>query len=80
MTKKIAIAVAEGDGIGPEIMSATLSILDKVAPKILEEAGAVLDIQKVEIGEKVYLRGEPAGIEPKTWDIIRNAKAGDLKA
>lgn len=75
MTKKIPVAVAEGDGIGPEIMKATLLILEKAAPLIIKESGAVLDIQKVEIGEKVYLRGEPAGIEPKTWDTIRNAKA-----
>jgi len=75
MTKKIAIAVAEGDGIGPEIMGATLLILEEAAPFILEEADSVLDIQKVEIGEKVYLRGEPAGIEPQTWETIRKAKA-----
>lgn len=67
MANKIPITVAEGDGIGPEIMAATLHILN--------EAGAELDIHKVEIGEKVYLRGEPAGIEPATWDTIRNTKA-----
>lgn len=66
-SKKVSIAVAEGDGIGPEIMAATL--------RVLEAAGAQLDIKKVEIGEKVYLRGQPAGIEPGTWDVIRNAKA-----
>lgn len=67
MANKIPITVAEGDGIGPEIMAATLHILN--------EAGAELDIHKVEIGEKVYLRGERAGIEPSTWDTIRNTKA-----
>lgn len=68
MTKKrVPITVAEGDGIGPEIMSATLYIL--------QEAGAELEIQKVEIGEKVYLRGEPTGIEPSTWDKIRHSEA-----
>lgn len=65
--KKIPIAVAEGDGIGPEIMAATL--------RILEASGAPLEFKKVEIGEKVYLRGQPTGIEPSTWDTIRNAKA-----
>lgn len=74
MTKKIPIAVAEGDGIGPEIMQATLLILDKAAPLILKEADAALEIQKVEIGEKVYLRGEPAGIETETWETIRRTK------
>ncbi len=67
MTKKIPITVAEGDGIGPEIMAATL--------RILEAGGANLEIHKVEIGEKVYLSGENAGIQPKTWDTIRNTKA-----
>lgn len=65
--KKTQIAVADGDGIGPEIMAATLHIL--------EAAGANIDIKKVEIGEKVYLRGESAGIEPHTWDTIRQSKA-----
>jgi isocitrate dehydrogenase len=61
------IAVASGDGIGPEIMAATLYVL--------KEAGARLDIHEVEIGEKVYLRGQPNGIEPSTWETIRHSKA-----
>lgn len=65
--KKIPIAIAEGDGIGPEIMSAVLEILNA--------AGAPLEIHRVEIGEKVYLKGFPTGIEPSTWDVIRHAKA-----
>lgn len=67
MTKKVPITVARGDGIGPEIMDATL--------KILEAAGAQLDIHEVEIGEKIYLGGHPTGIEDKTWDTIRQTKA-----
>ena len=63
MAKKIPITVAEGDGIGPEIMGATL--------RILEAAGAQLDIHRVEIGEKIYLRGLKTGIEPSTWESIR---------
>lgn len=66
-TSPISITVAEGDGIGPEIMEATL--------QILQAAKAPLQIKKVEIGEKVYLRGFPAGIEPSTWDAIRSSKA-----
>ncbi len=61
---KTPIAVAEGDGIGPEIMAATLHIL--------EEAGAQLEIRKVEIGEKVYEKGIRTGIAPETWDVIRD--------
>lgn len=67
MTTRIPVAVAEGDGIGPEIMAATL--------KIIEASGAPLEIKKVEIGEKVYLSGQPAGITPETWEVIRNTRA-----
>ena len=42
---------------------------------ILQEAGAPLEIEKVEIGEKVYLKGEPTGIEAATWEKIRHSKA-----
>lgn len=64
---KAKVAVAKGDGIGPEIMGATL--------KILEAAGAELEIHDVKIGEEVYLKGHMAGIEPHTWDILRETKA-----
>jgi len=64
---KVPVAMAHGDGIGPEIMKATLSIL--------EAASADLEIHEVEIGEKVYNRGCNTGIEPQTWDTIRNTKA-----
>jgi len=66
MKKKHPITVAYGDGIGPEIMEATLHIL--------EQAGAQLEIEKVEIGEKVYLSGHPTGIEDHAWDSIRRTK------
>jgi isocitrate dehydrogenase len=64
---KHTIAVAYGDGIGPEIMKAVLFIL--------KEAGAQLELQEIEIGEKVYNRGMKTGIEPSSWEIIRKAKA-----
>ncbi|MEM6553781.1 MAG: NADP-dependent isocitrate dehydrogenase [Planctomycetota bacterium] len=57
------IAVAYGDGIGPEIMDATLRVLDA--------AGAHLALHPVEIGKKVYERGITAGITPEAWDAIR---------
>src|SRR5256885_15848449 len=60
------ITVAYGDGIGPEIMEATLHVL--------KEAGAKLDIQRIEIGEKVYLGGHSNGIEPSSWDSLRRTK------
>ncbi|MEJ7606749.1 MAG: NADP-dependent isocitrate dehydrogenase [Bryobacteraceae bacterium] len=66
MPQNIPITVAHGDGIGPEIMEATLHIL--------KEAGARLDIETIEIGEKVYLRGNSAGIEPGVWESLRRTK------
>ncbi len=64
--KAVPITVAYGDGIGPEIMAATLSIL--------KAGGARLDIETVEIGEAVYERGITAGIEPSAWDSLRRTK------
>jgi isocitrate dehydrogenase len=60
------ITVAFGDGIGPEIMNATLHIL--------KEAGARIDIETIEIGEKVYLAGNSAGIGPEAWESLRRTK------
>src|SRR3954451_19592969 len=66
MSTNTPITVAHGDGIGPEIMDATL--------QILKGAGARLDIETIEIGEKVYLRGNSAGIEPSAWESLRRNK------
>lgn len=63
MTK---ITVAKGDGIGPEIMEATLDII--------LAAGAKIDIDKIEVGEKVYLAGNTSGIAKESWDVIRKNK------
>jgi isocitrate dehydrogenase len=60
------VTIARGDGIGPEIMDATL--------RILEGAGARLDIEEIEIGEKVYLAGNPAGVAPEAFDSLRRTK------
>ena len=62
----IKITVAKGDGIGPEIMDATL--------KIIMAAGAEIEIEEIEVGEKVYLAGNMAGIAKESWDIIRRNK------
>jgi isocitrate dehydrogenase len=60
------ITIARGDGIGPEIMESTL--------EILKAAGAELEYDEIEVGEKVYLSGNSAGIDSKAWDIIRKNK------
>jgi len=62
--KKIPITVAHGDGIGPEIMAATL--------KILDAAGAPLEITTIEVGQKLFERGVMTGIEQASIDAIRN--------
>lgn len=56
------ITVAYGDGIGPEIMGATL--------KILNAAGAQLEIDVIEVGERLYLSGNTSGIEDKSWQTL----------
>src|SRR5213082_2035441 len=66
MTENTPITVARGDGIGPEIMDATLHVL--------MEAGARIEIEVIEVGEKVYLRGISAGIEPSAWESLRRTK------
>lgn len=66
MSEKRKITVAYGDGIGPEIMKATLSIL--------EASEAALDPEVIEIGEKVYRSGVSSGMEPSAWDSLRSTK------
>lgn len=66
MTQNTPITVAHGDGIGPEIMEATLHIL--------KEAGARIEPQVIEIGEQVYLRGNATGMEPGAFENLRQTK------
>ena len=66
MTTATPITVAYGDGIGPEIMEATL--------KILHEAGAQLQIDTIEVGEQVYKKGNSTGIPEDAWDSLRRTK------
>jgi isocitrate dehydrogenase len=60
------VTVAYGDGIGPEIMKASL--------EVLRAAGAELALETIEIGEAVYHRGNTAGIEPSAWESLRRTK------
>ncbi|HVU64228.1 MAG TPA: NADP-dependent isocitrate dehydrogenase [Phycisphaerales bacterium] len=61
--KPAPITVARGDGIGPDIMGAVLFLLD--------QAGAALDLEHIEVGRSVYERGNTAGIEPDAWASLR---------
>ncbi|UCZ54079.1 NADP-dependent isocitrate dehydrogenase [Bacillus shivajii] len=66
MTDRRAITVARGDGIGPEIMDATL--------KVLEHAGAKIEPEFIDIGEKMYLSGHSSGITDEAWESLRRTK------
>ncbi|MGF1469649.1 MAG: NADP-dependent isocitrate dehydrogenase [Sandaracinaceae bacterium] len=60
------IAIARGDGIGPEIMDATLTIL--------EAGGARFDAREITVGEQVYRHGHSSGIDDAAWDVIRECR------
>lgn len=66
MSGKRKITVAYGDGIGPEIMQATL--------EILLAAGAQIETEVIEIGEKVFRKGTSTGIAPESWESIKKNK------
>ncbi len=66
MSNPTPLTVAHGDGIGPEIMAAVLHVL--------QEAGAALQIETIEIGESVYRRGFASGIEPAAWESLRRTQ------
>jgi isocitrate dehydrogenase len=65
-TEMHKITIAKGDGIGPEIMDATL--------EILKAAGAKLEYDEIQIGEQVYLSGNTSGISTDAWKSIRENK------
>lgn len=66
MSISTQICVARGDGIGPEIMDATLGILGV--------AKADLDITEIEVGEKLFRQGYSSGIAPETWDVLKQKR------
>ena len=61
------VTVAYGDGIGPEIMT--------IALDVLQAAGARLDFRTIEIGEPIYRQGHSAGISPAAWNTLRGSRA-----
>jgi len=60
------VTIARGDGIGPEITQAVL--------KILEAAGAQIEIDEIKIGKEVYLEGHSSGISSEALETIRKNK------
>src|SRR3990167_2237822 len=66
MAIKTPITIAYGDGIGPEIMRATMHILEAADAKIAPEI--------IEVGEKVYLQGYTSGIPDTAWNTLKRTK------
>jgi isocitrate dehydrogenase len=66
LIEKTPITIAYGDGIGPEIMAATLAILNA--------AGARIAPEEIHIGEKEYLSGNSSGIPAQAWASLRRTK------
>jgi len=62
LSKKMKIAVAKGDGIGPEIMEAVL--------KIFEAATVPLDYEFVDMGKWVFDKGFSNGMTPEAQQKI----------
>lgn len=62
----VPITIAYGDGIGPEIMEATLHILDKAKANISPEI--------ITVGEEIYKNGISSGIEASSWNSLRKNK------
>ncbi|WP_026210449.1 NADP-dependent isocitrate dehydrogenase [Flexithrix dorotheae] len=60
------VTYAKGDGIGPEIMDATI--------RILKAAKARIQWEEIQVGEKVFLSGNTSGIDKAAWDSIRKNK------
>jgi isocitrate dehydrogenase len=61
-----AITYANGDRIGPEIMEATISILNA--------AGARVKWEEIKVGEEVYLSGNTSGIDSSAWESLQKNK------
>ncbi|HEX8393324.1 MAG TPA: NADP-dependent isocitrate dehydrogenase, partial [Longimicrobium sp.] len=60
------VTVARGDGIGPEIMDATL--------RVLQAAGARIAPEFIDIGEQLYKGGHTAGIGAESWESLRRTR------
>ena len=61
------VAIAPGDGIGPEIMDAAM--------RVLEAGGAHMHAVQISIGKHAYLAGNSSGIPKDAWDALSHADA-----
>ena len=62
--EKKSIAVAKGNGIGPEIMDAVIEIFDSI--------NVPLDYNFVEMGRDVFLDGYKLGMTPQAKETVEN--------
>jgi len=60
------ITVIPGDGIGPEVMSAAL--------KVVDASGVAIEPEVRQAGATVFARGIESGVPPETVESIRNTK------
>jgi isocitrate dehydrogenase len=63
---KKRVTVIPGDGIGPEVVSATR--------RIIEAAGVDLAWEERDAGASVFKRGLPSGVPPETIESIANTR------
>ena len=62
----VPVTVAYGDGVGPEVLEATL--------RVLREADAMLSIEAIEIGQRIYDMESPSAILPSAWEKLHRTK------
>ncbi|MBL8631582.1 MAG: NADP-dependent isocitrate dehydrogenase [Myxococcales bacterium] len=60
------VTVIAGDGIGPEVMAATL--------RVIAATGVRLALEHCEAGERVFLRGQPSGVPQETIASIHRSR------
>jgi len=63
MSEPVPVALAAGDGIGPEISAAVC--------RILEAAGARVSFVPITIGQASYREGVSSGIPAEAWAALR---------
>ncbi|MCB9844730.1 MAG: isocitrate dehydrogenase [Phycisphaeraceae bacterium] len=66
MSASVRIALAPGDGIGPEIMNACLRVFD--AAGVLQH----LEFVEVEVGQRVFAKGDTRGITDEATATIED--------
>ncbi|KAJ1422639.1 hypothetical protein B484DRAFT_432890 [Ochromonadaceae sp. CCMP2298] len=66
LSKKLSIAVAAGDGIGPEIMRASIAVLNAVR--------APLDYHNVDMGKTFYLSGNSTGMTQAAKEKVEETR------